>query len=85
MLEGASPLIPCSIASQNHSLSLLSTEAHLSLSRFEGIIVFLLLCGSHSLVALALGKPITMLKSNFMHFHFFTKKPSFSGNLATHT
>ena len=45
----------------------------------------LLLSGSHSLAALALGKPLTTLMLTFMHFHFFTKKSSFNGKLTTHT
>ena len=85
MLEVASPLFPCSISSQNHTLSLINGGASLSLSRFEVAIVFLLLCGSHSLVAFDLGKPLSMLKSNFTHLHTFTKKLSFNGKLATHT
>ena len=47
--------------------------------------VVFLLCGSHTLVAQALGKPLSMLKSTFSHLHFFTKIGSFNGKLATHT
>ena len=77
-----------------HALCLLTTKTHtlspqwgtsLPLSRFGVAMVIFLLCGSHTLVALALSKPLPMLKPNFTHLHFFTKIWSFNGKLATHT
>ena len=85
MLEDAPPPPPCPQASQNHSLSLINGGAFLSLSRFLRAMVFLVLGGSHTLLALALGKTLTIIKPTFIHLHLFTKKPSFNGKLATHT